>query len=270
MTNGALGYFGVLASVGYEHIEICVDDGSALDAELVRAEAERNGLALSIGGVFTADRDLSADTEAGRQQGLEYLLRCIAFASAVGATIVSGPMYSAAGKTRVLSGDDRAVQRDWAVANLQSAAEYAADRGVTLSLEPLNRFETDLVNTVEQALELVTMIDRANVGLTLDTFHLHIEEKSLGDAIRLADSQLVSFQASENDRGTPGTGQVHWDEAFDALHGIGYAGPVVVESFDWSHPDIAAGLSLWRPVAASMEDLARQSIEFLRPYCRDA
>jgi len=264
LTTRVADEFAGLAELGYTLVEICPDDLSALDAEEIRGAAESAGLALSVGGVFTAAHDISADDLAGREAGLDYLLGCIDFAAALRAPVVSGPMYSAAGKARVLSVEERARQRRHVEDNLRRAADHAAGAQVTLAIEPLNRFETDLVNTVEQGLALVDTIDRPNVGLTIDTFHAHIEEKSLGRAIALAGKRLISFQASESDRGIPGSGQVRWDEAFDALDAIGYGGPIVVESFDWTHPDIASGLALWRPVATSMNDVVRESITFLR------
>ena len=268
MTNAALDTLEQLAALGYEHVEVCLDDPAHLDPAALRAAAARNGLTLSIGGVFTADRDVAAADAATQRHGIEYLTTCVEFAEAAGARIVSGPMYSAAGRTQVMDARDRSAQRARAANALRDVADLAAERGITLAIEPLNRFETDLINTVDQALALLEVIDRPNVGLAFDTFHAHIEEKDLADAVRAAGGRLVSFQASESDRGTPGTGQVRWDDAFAALRDIGYAGPVIVESFDWTDPDVAAALSLWRPVAASMPELVRASIDFLTPYCR--
>ena len=133
-----------------------------------------------------------------------------------------------------------------------------------LAIEPLNRFETDLVNTVEQAIELCDMVDRPNLGLLVDTFHMNIEEKDVGDAVRSAGSRVFHVQVAENDRGTPGTGQVHWAEFFSALSAIDYQGQIVVESFLPTVAEIARAVSLWRPVAPSMDDLARDGLGFLR------
>jgi len=249
--------------MGYELVEVCVEDPALLSAEQVRAAAEAADVRLSIGGVFGPDRDISHRSPRRRQTGLDYLLGCIEFAAAVGAGVVSGPMYSAAGKARMLSAHDRETQRRWAVEGVRAAAAHAGDRGVTLAIEPLNRFETDLVNTVEQGVGFCERVGRDNVGLTLDTFHMGIEEKQMGEAIRAAGGFIRSFQASENDRGAPGSGHLPWTEMFDALDDVGYDGPIVVESF---RPDVAAvasGVCLWRPVAKSMDQLARDSHRFL-------
>lgn len=254
--------------MGYDLVEICVEDPTRLSAPRVKDAAQDVGLGLSIGGAFGPTRDVSHESPAERQVGVEYLCACIQFAADVNAAVVSGPMYSAAGKARMLSPDERVTQRRWAVEGLRVAADFAAARNVSLAIEPLNRFETDLVNTVEQGVELCALIGRPNVGLTLDTFHLNIEEKSIGDAIREAGPLIRSFQASENDRGAPGSGHIPWQEAFHALHGIGYQGPIIVESFRPDATDIAGAVSLWRPVAASMDGLARESIAFIRQAYR--
>ena len=135
---------------------------------------------------------------------------------------------------------------------------------MTLAIEPLNRFETDLVNTTEQGLELLDLIGTDNVGLLIDTFHMNIEEKSIGDAVRLAGSKVFHVQVSENDRGTPGSGHVPWREFFAALDDIDYDGQIVVESFLPTVVEIARAVSLWRPVAPSMDALAADGLAFLR------
>jgi len=131
-------------------------------------------------------------------------------------------------------------------------------------MEPLNRFETDLVNTVEQGLDLCDRIGRANVGLLLDTFHMNIEEKSFTEAMASAGDRLFHMQVAENDRGTPGSGHVPWDEVFRALDAVGYNGSVVIESFLPTVAEIARAVSLWRPVAPSMDALARDGYAFIR------
>jgi D-psicose/D-tagatose/L-ribulose 3-epimerase len=215
-------------------------------------------------GAFGPDRDLSADDPARRELGLDYLRTCIDIAAAVGSPHVAGPMFSATGKARLLPDDEREQQRSWAVENLTRAADYAAQRGVRLAIEPLNRFETDLVNTVAQGLELCERIGRDNVGLLLDTFHMNIEERSIPDALRAAGDRVFHVHACENDRGTPGSGHVEWDGVFGALGDIGYDRLIAIEAFTPEIQEIARAVSTWRPVAASQDDLARDGLRFLR------
>jgi D-psicose/D-tagatose/L-ribulose 3-epimerase len=199
-----------------------------------------------------------------RRGGLDYLRTCIDLAAELGSDSVSGPMYSATGKARLLSPAEREQQWAWAVESLGEAADYAGERGVGLAIEPLNRFETDMVNTVEQGVELCERIGRDNVGLLLDTFHMNIEEKDIAEAIRLAGRRIRNFHACENDRGAAGSGHVPWATVLPALRETGYDGLVAVESFTPEIKEIARAVSTWRPVAASGDDLARDALSFLK------
>lgn len=256
--------FPKVRDMGYDLVELCIEDLSILTPARVLDAADRAGLALAVGGAFGPTRDLSHETEAGRAAGLSYLCGCISFASAVGAPVVSGPMYSAVGKARPLPPEARATQRQWAIDGLRTAADFGQERGVSLAIEGLNRFETDMINTVEQGIALCRSIDRANVGLALDTFHMNIEEKDIEAAIRAAGPLIRNVQVSENDRGACGSGHLSWSGIFAALEDVAYTGPLVVESFRDDIVEIARAVSLWRPVANSMDDLARDSIAFLR------
>lgn len=263
-TDQDVDQFDVAKEMGYDLIEVCIEDPAVVSAEALKKASERTGLPVSICGAFGPDRDVSHEDPQKRRQGIDYLKVCVDIAQAVGSPHVAGPMYSATGKARLLPPEERQQQRQWAADSLREVADYASERGVTLAIEPLNRFETDLVNTVEQGLELCELIGRDNVGLMLDTFHMNIEEKNIGAAITAAGDKIFHFQVSENDRGTPGSGHVPWSETFDALKTINYQGSIVVESFLPTVEEIAKAVSLWRPVAPSMDALARDGLTFLR------
>ena len=263
-TDQDVDQFDVAKEMGYDLIEVCIEDPGVVSAGALKKASERTGLPVSICGAFGPDRDVSHEDPEKRQLGIDYLKLCVDIAQAVGSPHVAGPMYSATGKARLLPPEERRQQRQWAADSLREVADYAAARGVTLAIEPLNRFETDLVNTVEQGLELCELVGRDNVGLMLDTFHMNIEEKHIGEAITLAGDKVFHFQVSENDRGTPGSGHVPWSETFEALKSIDYRGSIVVESFLPTVEEIAKAVSLWRPVASSMDALARDGLTFLR------
>ena len=249
---------------GADVLEVAVEQVELVSAPGLRAAVRGKAMGLSICGAFGPARDLANEEARVRQGALTYLKQCIDLAHAVGADKVVGPMYSAVGKARPLSPEARREERLRAAEGLRTAADYAAPAGVRLAIEPLNRFETDMVNTTEQGLQLCDLVGRANVGLTLDTFHMNIEEKSPADAIRAAGSRLLHVQVCANDRGTPGTGHLPWSDIFDALRDIAYPGQIVVESFTPSVGEIAKAVSLWRPLDASDDDLARNGVAFLR------
>jgi D-psicose/D-tagatose/L-ribulose 3-epimerase len=264
-SNADLGVMSQVRAWGYDVIEVCVEDPSLLTASAVAAAAADEGLRVLVCGAFGPERDVSAENAARRRTGADYLYSCVEFAAEVGSPLVSGPMYAATGQARLLPPAERAAQWDRAVTSLTEVAKRAGAAGVALAVEPLNRFETDLVNTVEQGLALCADIGSDHVGLMLDTFHMNIEEKDLPAAIEAAGDHILNFQASENDRGTPGQGHVPWPAVIKALRGTGYAGDVVVESFLPTVAEIARAVSLWRPVASSMDDLAADAASYLRP-----
>jgi D-psicose/D-tagatose/L-ribulose 3-epimerase len=252
-----------VAGLGFDAIEICIEDPH-LSAPSVARAAEAAEIGVLVCGAFGSPRDVSHPDPAIRAQAAAYVRRCVDIAATIGSPIVAGPMYAATGQTRLLSAQERTEQRRRAVETLQDVGGYAAERGVALAIEPLNRFETDLVNTTDQGIELCRDIACANVGLLLDTFHMNIEEKQIGEAIRRAGPLIRHFHACENDRGAPGSGHIDWADVFAALDDVGYDGDIVIESFTPEIKEIARAVSMWRPLAASPDSLAADGLSFLR------
>jgi D-psicose/D-tagatose/L-ribulose 3-epimerase len=263
-TDDDLGLVGRAKALGFDVLELAIENTERVTAEAVREAGEREGMGFSVCGAFGPDRDLSHEDPAVRRTGVEYVKACVDLAAGIGAPNFVGPMYSAVGKTRMLAPDEREQQRRWAVESIKEVAEHAAAKGVGLAVEPLNRFETDLVNTAEQALELCDRVGADNVGILLDTFHMNIDEKSLGGAVELVGERLFHVHSCENDRGTPGTGHIEWSELLAALCAIDYRGQLVIESFTPAVRDIAKAVSLWRPLDAPSDELAGGGARFLR------
>ena len=263
-TTQEFGLLPKIKAMGFDLVEVAVDDVSLIDAALLGKVAQDNELSVGICGAFGPSRDMSSEDPAVRRNAAQYIVDCIGLAQAVGSTLVSGPLYAAVGKTRLAPAEQKARERAWAVEGLRQVGKVAGDAGVTLGIEPLNRFETDMINLVDQAIALIREIDHSAYKLHIDTFHANIEEKSIPDAIRSAGSLLGHFHACENDRGIPGTGHVDWLGIRDALREIGYDGPVVIESFTPGAVEIAKAAAIWRPLAPSQDELARQGARFLR------
>lgn len=263
-SNKTLDILDRVKSIGFDLIEICVEDPETIDVASIRLRAARVGVGVTICGAFGPGRDLSSEDDAIRNTGLAYLRRCVDYAEQLGSPFVSGPMYAAVGNTRLL--DDEARREQWrrAAGSLRVAAAYAAERSVKLAIEPLNRFETDLVNTVDQGLRLIEDIGGDNVGLLLDTFHMNIEEKDIPAAIGRASGHIVEFHACSNDRGTPGEDHLPWPRIAEALRAARYEGPVVIEAFTPEIREIAKAVSIWRPLAASQDALAADGLKHLR------
>ncbi len=253
-----------VAAMGFDWIEFPLEGigdfhyGRA--ADLVR----EHGLGVSTCAAMGPDRDLVHPDTAVQQSGLAYIQQAIEATQAIGATNLVGPLYSAVGRTWQSTAAERARDLDTLVNHLRSLAAYAAEHGVVLGIEPLNRFETSFINTHTQAIELIDRVDHPACRIMLDTFHMNIEEKSLGAAIRATGHRLCHLHACENDRGAPGSGNVAWNEVAGALYDIGYDGPVVIESFTAEVQSIAKAAAIWRKLAPTQDALAVEGLAFLR------
>jgi D-psicose/D-tagatose/L-ribulose 3-epimerase len=258
-----------VADMGYDIIEVAVEDKDLIDWVKLKQLAHETGLKITISGAFGPNRDLSSDDAAIRKNGLSYIEDCLRLAEAMESPIFTGPVYSAVGKTRLVSIERKQEERNWCLENLHQASEVARQCGVVIGLEPLNRFETDMVNTAEQALSLVREVGHPFLKISLDTFHNNIEEKSIPATIRAVGKDLLCHvQGNESDRGTPGTGNVDWPGIKDALVDIGYDGAVVIETFGAPSAELAKAASIWRPLANSPDELASEGLDFYKSLFR--
>lgn len=251
-------------ALGFDLVEVPIESIGDVDFEQAAAAYARTGLAASVCAVMGATRDPSHPDETIQQNGVAYLKHCIDATAAFGGKVLAGPLYSAVGRQWQQTPEMRREDLARTARNLRIAADYAEQKGVRLALEPLNRFETSFINLTEQALELVELIGSPAVGLMIDTFHANIEEKHLGKAIEMAGDRLWHVHANENDRGTPGTGHVAWEEVAAALKKIHYSGALVIESFSTEVKEIARAAAVWRPLAPTADGLAVDGMAFLK------
>jgi D-psicose/D-tagatose/L-ribulose 3-epimerase len=250
--------------LGFDWIEVPLESLEDVDHKRGAAIIKENGLGVSATAAMGPDRDLIHPDKAIRDSGMAYVKGAIKATHDLGATNFVGPLYSAVGRTWQMTEEERARDTDLLVENLKELSKYAADYGVFLCVEPLNRFETSFINLAEQAIQVVDRVDHPNCRMMLDTFHMNIEERSLGDAIRSVGKRLQHVHSCENDRGAPGSGHVPWKEVAQALKDIHYDGPVVIESFTPKVKSIARAAAIWRPLAASPDALAAEGVKFLR------
>jgi D-psicose/D-tagatose/L-ribulose 3-epimerase len=194
----------LVARMGFDLIEVGIESTSDLDYRRAAEIAKANGLAVGVCAAMGPDRDLIHPDETIRSNGMGYLRHCIDAARTLGAANVCGPLYSAVGRTWQATDEERKRDVDLLVRQLGELAKYAGERGVWLGVEPLNRFETSFINLASQAIEVADRVDHPACGVMLDTFHMNIEEKSIGDAIRAAGKRMRQLHACENDRGAPG------------------------------------------------------------------
>jgi D-psicose/D-tagatose/L-ribulose 3-epimerase len=251
-----------IAGMGFDAVELPLENVGDLTVEVVADALAETGLMPCVVGAMAPGRDLvDPSCVAGTQ---DYLRACIDFAAGIGATSVCGPFYAATGRVWRMDADQRATAYDDLRTHLAPVVDHATARGVRLGIEPLNRYETSLVNTVDQALTALAPLLGDGLGLALDSYHLNIEERSSADAIRTAGPHLVHVQVCGSDRGAPGGDQTDWPALVAALDQVGYAGPLVIESFTADNASIATAASIWRPLAPTQDDLARDGLAFLR------
>ncbi len=207
------------------------------------------------------DNPISPDASV-RAKGIENTKRALDCCKAAGATALVGPYHSALG---LFSGQGPTEDEwKWGIDSMRPVAEYAGQLGVTLCLEALNRFECYLLNTHADAARFAREVDHPNCRVMYDTFHSHIEQKDVAQAIRDCADMLCHVHISENDRSTPGTGNVRWEANFDTLREVGYDGWLTIEAFGLALPELVAATKIWRRMYESEEQLAREGLAFMK------
>jgi D-psicose/D-tagatose/L-ribulose 3-epimerase len=223
-------------NAGCDFMELLVPESGELDLAETRAALRDHGLGVELAARVNLSRDLASAEEAAHRAGVAYLETCVDVAEKLGASIVGGPLYGAplvfAGRPPApVSEDERRRRIDRVVAGLKQAGARAADKGIVLGIEPLNRFETDVCNTTRHGVALAEMTDSPAVGVMLDTFHMNMEDPEIATAIRMCGRRLVHFQANENNRDFLGAGHIDWPAVARALRDIDYRGPITLEPF---------------------------------------
>jgi D-psicose/D-tagatose/L-ribulose 3-epimerase len=254
--------FAMLKDAGFDGIEVPIFDPEPTKYERLGARLDELGLEkLAVTARGDDTNPISPDAQV-RGRALDAAKAGLDACAALGATRICGPLEAPVGY--FTGTGPTAEERAWAVEHLRAAADYADERGVTLVVEYLNRFEMYLVNTAADAAELVREVDHPRCRLMYDTFHAHIEEKDPRAALQACQDVLVHVHLSENDRSTPGRGQVDWDRTFAALDELGYDDWYVIEAFGDRLPELAGATKIWRKMFESEEQLARDGAAFVR------
>jgi D-psicose/D-tagatose/L-ribulose 3-epimerase len=207
------------------------------------------------------DNPIGADA-AARSRGVENNKRALDCSAAAGATHLVGPYHSALG---VFSGGGPTRDEwNWGVDSMRQVAQHAGEVGVMLGVEYLNRFETYLLNCAADTVRFIQQVDHPSCRMIYDTFHANIEEKNLASAIGHCAAYTVHIHISENDRSTPGAGNVDWQTTFDTLKEVDYDGWLMIEAFGLALPELAAATKIWRRMYENEEQLARDGLEFMK------
>lgn len=263
-TNESVKWFPKFKKWGFDSVEIAIEDVSHVDPVFIKKALDDNGLVCgSVGAAVGPGRDLRGTVEE-QNNAHEYIKGLLSMMPELDSHILIGPVYSSVGRAEAVSKEDYASQWKTVVSHLKELAWYAEKCNATIAIEPLNRYETDFINTCDQALRLIGDVNHKSVKLMLDTFHMNIEEKDPAGAILKAGKNLVHLHACGCDRGTPGGDQIRWKKIARALKKIKFDGEIVIESFTQDVKAIAKAASIWRVIEPSREDIAINGLSFLK------
>ncbi len=256
-----------VAALGLDFIEIPLMGIDDVDPRAIRPRLAAAGMGAVTSTVLQDATDITSPDPAVRAAGVAYLRRCVDVTAAIGAPQFSGVIYCSHGKHPPQRPGPR--EWGWSAECLRDVAAHAAEVGVVLGIEPVNRYESPLINTCGQAVELADAIGAPNVRIHLDTYHMNMEEKDWAGAVALAGDRLCHLHLCENDRGIPGTGLVDWQALFDALAALRYDGYAALESFVDVSGDMVAATYVWRDLAPSGDALVREGADFLRALAHE-
>ena len=250
-----------IKNAGVDVIEVPVFSASDVPLESLKKSLDEFGLECTFCSVNPPGKNPISDDEAVRAETVEHWKGVIRTAAEVGAELIAGPTYAPVG---YLPGRRRNEEEwKWGVDFHQQLAPLLEETHIQLAIEPLNRFETYFINTVEDAVRFVEQVGSANIGLLVDTFHSNIEEKDVPGAYRACGRHLMHVHTCENDRGVPGTGHTDWKGVLTTLKETGYDKRLTIESFNSTIPELAAATAIWRDLAPALDDIAFEGTKFL-------
>jgi D-psicose/D-tagatose/L-ribulose 3-epimerase len=254
--------FAKLKKAGFDGVEIPLFGGEAAHYRKVRQELDNNGLNCTAVTVVNKPNNPISSDSAVRQKGLDHIKWAIDMTALLGGDNLCGPYHSAIGEFSGVGPTED--EKAWGADVLRQAADHARQSRVMLAIEYLNRFECYFLTTAADAVALVKKVNHPHFRTMYDTFHANIEEKAIGPTIESMAGYFAHVHISENDRGTPGTGHVHWDETFRALKKVGYDGWMVIEAFGRALPDLAAATKVWRDLFPAPEEVYTNGLRLIK------
>lgn len=248
--------------IGFDGVEIPLMDPFSLDVNKLKVILDDNQLECTCGTGLSDQTDISSDQLDIRENGIRHLKKCIDICQFLNCDVLGGVLYSPWGKLCSRKEAEKNIKH--AIESLQEVGQYAKDRGITLALESINRYETYMLNTIQDGLDLIQKINNDHVKLHFDTFHGNIEEKSMPDAIRSAKDNIFHVHFCENDRGIPGTGSIQWTSVKEALRYIYYDRWIVLECFVTPNCETGIGTNTWRSIEENAEKTAIEGLKFMK------
>lgn len=250
-----------VADLGFDGVEVSLLGMNDEKAAALGKAVKDYGLQVTCSDGLSADKDITSEDPAIRQAGIEYLRWAVETTAKIGSRGLAGVVFAPWGVYDPANKVQRAQRSSEAFAAIDADLER---HNVTLGIEALNRFETDLVNTAAEAVAMAEASGSRRVGALLDTFHLNIEEKDIKSAITQSADRLVHFHVSDNDRGVPGSGHVPWDEVKSGLQAINYNEWIVAEMFVIQGNPASHDLNIWRNIEPDATDAAKRALSFMQ------
>ena len=252
----------MVKAIGFDSVELPMFDRDAANAAVWGKALDNLGLSRTGTCAFGPEDHLISEDPKVRRHALDSIKQILDCCAAAGCTVMAGHATQALG---VFSGKGPTQDEwNWALDGMREASEHAVKVGVRIALEALNRFECYFLNCMADAKRFVKEVNHPSCGVMYDTFHANIEEKSAREAITSVKDILFHVHISESDRSTPGTGMVHWDETFDALHAVGYNGILCCEAFGLLLSKLTAATKIWRRMYESEAQLAADVLAFMK------
>jgi len=251
-------YINKAADIGFDILEFQAQpllEMSEAHCLSLKREADSRGIELTYSMGLDPRFDVASEDYAVRERGVDYMQRILEKVGLMGGSIISGVNYAGWGSPDYIV-DDKSEILERSIDSISRLLPVAEKYGIIYCVEAVNRFESVLINTATEAVDYVKRIDHPNIGMQLDTYHMNIEEASLGDAIRFAGKYLVHFHTGENNRTAPGRGHIDWQEIAQALRDIDYKGRIVSEPFIMMGGEVGRDIKVWRPLISDESEAA--------------
>lgn len=248
---------------GYDYIEMLMIEPDKIDVAMTKAVLSEYGLFATASLGLSPETDVTSTNPSIVKKGDELLRKVVDKLHAIGSTELCGVIYCSLGK---YPGPASAENRANSIAAVARLADYAADKGININLEVVNRYETNIMNTGKEGLKFLEAVNRPNAYLHLDTYHMNIEEDGMSQAVLEAGDALGYVHIGESHRGYLGSGNVDFDTFFTALKKINYSGPITFESFSSVvvDPALSNALCIWRNLWEDSDDLAAHALKYMK------
>jgi len=250
---------------GYKSVEVSLLGQTPSSAKEISKLANDLNISLTCTTGLSKNEDISSSDPVVQKNGVEALKRAIDMTSIMEANLLTGVVHAAWGVSNSL-GKGKEDKFKNSSNSIKKISSLLIEKNIKLGIEPLNRYESDFINTVDEGIRLCELIDHPNVGLLLDAYHMNIEEKNMCQSIEKARDKLFHFQVAENDRGVPGSGSINWSEIIDTLKKINYKGCISLEMFIQANVDTSKDLFTWRNIEDDPYDAIVRSFNFLSEY----